>query len=350
MQFGGNAIVDFCNAFADYVHSQGLVLAGSINYGSFSWFVSDLDIVGGEAPGAEGYDVAYTRRAMSYGKPWTNLLETYGVIPDQASILAYMRQGLLLGFFPGFDGYYWDSSSSYERDRDLFKLYMPLIKTVALAGWMPVPYATPSDANILIERFGDPADGTFYISAQNSDDTAHTVTITLDGAGLGISTSTPVTVTELVSNSARTVTRNDPNVVIPDTLAPGETLLYQVNAGPSGTAPPFAKFSWNPTTPFAGRAVQFADGSTNLPTAWYWDFADPASGDANLSTAQNPVHVFSAPGNYSIYFRSTNAYGNGYAGKTVVVWTPTPRDTPEEADGVPSTTRTIARKTAAPLP
>ena len=45
-------------------------------------------------------------------------------------------------YFPGFNGTYWDSSSSYERDRAVFQLYMPLIRTVVQAGWKPVNYAT----------------------------------------------------------------------------------------------------------------------------------------------------------------------------------------------------------------
>ena len=36
-----------------------------------------------------------------------------------AEVLAYFRQALLLGYFPGFNGYYWNSSTAYERDRAL---------------------------------------------------------------------------------------------------------------------------------------------------------------------------------------------------------------------------------------
>ena len=33
---------------------------------------------------------------------------------------------------------------------------------------------------------------------------------------------------------------------------------------------------------------------------WSWNFGDPASGASNTSTLQNPVHIFSAPGTYTI--------------------------------------------------
>jgi PKD repeat protein len=205
-----------------------------------------------------------------------------------------------------------------------------------------------SDSSTLLERFGDPADGVFYVTAQNSGTSTTSVQITLDGAGLGLPESTPVNVTELVSSSSRSVTQNGADLTFSESLDPGETTMYIVMVGSSGH--PVAKFTWAPTTPFAGQAVQFHDASTNSPTAWYWDFRDPDSGDANISTLKEPVHAFSKPGPYNIYFRSTNAFGNGYTGKTVIVWTPTPRDTPEEAGRPPSPTRTIERRAADPAP
>lgn len=35
-------------------------------------------------------------------------------------------------------------------------------------------------------------------------------------------------------------------------------------------------------------------------SAWSWNFGDPASGMTNVSTSQNPVHVFSAAGTYTV--------------------------------------------------
>ena len=41
-------------------------------------------------------------------------------------------------------------------------------------------------------------------------------------------------------------------------------------------------------------------GLQTCADAWLWNFGDPASGAANSSTAQTPVHVFSAPGTYNV--------------------------------------------------
>ena len=50
----------------------------------------------------------------------------------------------------------------------------------------------------------------------------------------------------------------------------------------------------------AGVPVQFTDASTGNIDFWFWDFGDPASGSANTSTLQNPVHTFTAAGTYTV--------------------------------------------------
>ena len=48
------------------------------------------------------------------------------------------------------------------------------------------------------------------------------------------------------------------------------------------------------------NTLSFIDLSLGNPTQWYWEFGDPLSGAANVSTEQNPVHVFTAPGSYYV--------------------------------------------------
>ncbi len=61
--------------------------------------------------------------------------------------------------------------------------------------------------------------------------------------------------------------------------------------------------------------VQFTDASTDTPTDWSWDF-----GDGNTSTAQNPMHVYTAPGTYNVCLTASNAAGtNGASCNPVVV-------------------------------
>lgn len=49
-----------------------------------------------------------------------------------------------------------------------------------------------------------------------------------------------------------------------------------------------------------GLQVNFTDRSEGGPDVWEWSFGDPASGKANTSAQQNPVHVFSRAGTFTV--------------------------------------------------
>jgi PKD repeat protein len=66
---------------------------------------------------------------------------------------------------------------------------------------------------------------------------------------------------------------------------------------------PVANFKSNVTSGTAPLSVQFTDLSENA-TNWNWDF-----GDANTSTAQNPVYVYKSAGNYTITLTASNKDG-----------------------------------------
>jgi PKD repeat protein len=69
--------------------------------------------------------------------------------------------------------------------------------------------------------------------------------------------------------------------------------------------PPVAAFSGTPTSGEAPLTVSFTDESTNDPTSWSWNF-----GDGGTSTAQNPDHVYTSAGTYTVALSVTNAYGS----------------------------------------
>lgn len=54
-------------------------------------------------------------------------------------------------------------------------------------------------------------------------------------------------------------------------------------------------FTANITSGVAPLTVSFIDTSSPTPTGWLWNF-----GDGTISTDQNPVHVFSSPGEYTV--------------------------------------------------
>jgi PKD repeat protein len=109
--------------------------------------------------------------------------------------------------------------------------------------------------------------------------------------------------------------------------------LTAANAGGSSSnshnvivaaAAPVANFNYAPTAPAPGQTVQFNDTTTGHPTSWSWDFGDAASGSANTSTLQNPTHVFTNAGNYSVALSATGAGGTGLRNKAVNVTSAAP--------------------------
>ena len=72
----------------------------------------------------------------------------------------------------------------------------------------------------------------------------------------------------------------------------------------ANTLPPIIDFSSNYVAGSCVNPVQFTDQSTNLPTAWAWDF-----GDGTSSTLQNPAHQYVATGTYNVTLTATNTFG-----------------------------------------
>lgn len=68
---------------------------------------------------------------------------------------------------------------------------------------------------------------------------------------------------------------------------------------------PVADFSGTPTSGTVSLSVDFTDLSTNSPTAWYWFF-----GDGFTDTVQNPTHVYTVVGVYTVALTASNLYGD----------------------------------------
>lgn len=67
----------------------------------------------------------------------------------------------------------------YERDRPLFRKFLPRIKRVAEAGWRPVTGAVCDNPAILLERFGPNAKGAAYLTIFNDTDQPQAGTVRL---------------------------------------------------------------------------------------------------------------------------------------------------------------------------
>ena len=91
-----------------------------------------------------------------------------------------------------------------------------------------------------------------------------------------------------------------------------ETTNYiNVTSNPIG---PTADFSGTPTSGLAPLTVQFTDLSTagtSPITDWLWVF-----GDGNTSTSQNPSHIYTTGGDYSVALNVTTSIGSDSEAKT----------------------------------
>lgn len=131
------------------------------------------------------------RRALCRGKPYCFLMNTDFDAFPQTLVEKYMQRSLAYGMFPGFFSHnaserQYFQQPLYNRDRPLFKKYVPLCKRIAEAGWKPITLARSSDDKVYVERYGKR-----YLTVFNDSGERRRVTVTLDAvAASGRATST----------------------------------------------------------------------------------------------------------------------------------------------------------------
>jgi len=87
---------------------------------------------------------------------------------------------------------------------------------------------------------------------------------------------------------------------------------------------PVAAFTGSPTNGPAPLTVNFTDLSSNDPTSWSWDF-----GDTGTSDIQDPSHIYTNPGTYTVTLTATNAAGSDDEIKTNYITVTDPSQEPE---------------------
>ncbi|MBQ2850867.1 MAG: hypothetical protein IJE77_10335 [Thermoguttaceae bacterium] len=165
--YRGLIAFEYVEKIASDVRKRGRLAMANSTPGQFFWLVPQLDVVGTEtnwnwndrwSPMSDA-DLLY-RRALCYGKPYCFLMNTDFEKFGADYVEKYMKRVLAYGMFPGFFSadastkHYFLTPALYERDRPLFKKYMPLCKAVAEAGWEARTGATSSDEKVYVERFG----------------------------------------------------------------------------------------------------------------------------------------------------------------------------------------------------
>ena len=133
------------------------------------WLAPHLDVLGtetnwghhGKWSPASDADLMYMR-AVSGAKPFCFLMNTDFGSFTYEMVEKYMQRSLAYGMYPSFfsanasSNHYFDNPALYNRDRPLFRKYMPLCIRVGEAGWRPVNRLLASDSpDVITEQFGD---------------------------------------------------------------------------------------------------------------------------------------------------------------------------------------------------
>ena len=174
-----------------------------------------------------------------------------------------------------------------------------------------------SNNRIVIVDGNDPVHASDYVLDAESDPSGAREAVTTDGSG-----DFSPTAIWTIDPTADTPIKYD---IVADSQAAGTVGMYDTQdfmdapgwegftvAGTPVYAPT-AAFSASPVSGMAPLLVQFADESTENPAAWAWDFDNDGLTD---STSQNPSHVYSVPGSYTVKLTASNAIGSDSEVKT----------------------------------
>jgi hypothetical protein len=203
--FRGLIVFEYIRAIAKDIHGMDKLMMANSTPHNLCWLMPQLDVAGTETnwnPGRTWRPMSDTdmlyKRTLCKGKPYCFLMNTRFEEFSHELVERYMKRSLAYGMFPGFfshnasQGHYFTRPELYERDRDLFKKYVPLCKLVAEAGWQPITLARSSDSHVYVERFGDR-----YLTVFNDSSERRTVSITSEQ-------DTPNTARDLIND--RTIT------------------------------------------------------------------------------------------------------------------------------------------------
>ncbi len=232
-------------------------------------------------------------RTFAYQKPYSILTQGNYDAMDTDGLIAYFQDCLLYAIFPSLCGntgpsggqYFTSTALLYERDREIWKQYMPALKACAEAGWEPVTNATSNREEFRIERYGeDAADGVYYVIQNRSDYTVRgTINIPLSQAN----TVEGYTVKEMIANTDIDIV-NDQYLT---TLQPNQSIVVQIiNPQPEEPTDPSDD---EPTTSTSRDVNDIPGMNPSLPDG---DGTNPGTGSSQVGGMVALLLALSAAG------------------------------------------------------
>jgi len=190
----------FTRFLSEDLHNRGKLLMANATPIKFAIYAPLLDVMGIEvnwlggngeyAP--ESDETMNLRRTLSAQKPYLLLMNTDFDRFTFPMVEKYMQRSLFYGIYPSMfsvnaaDSPYWQNPNWYNRDRPLFKRYIPIIKRLSAAGWEPITYARSANPAVYVERFG-PRLFTMLNASRQPQET----TLTIDLRALGLPAAPP---------------------------------------------------------------------------------------------------------------------------------------------------------------
>lgn len=232
--------------YAKTIKNGSKIIQGNIFPNAYLFYAHLLDVLGSEIPDIESDEKVSLRRTLSYQKTNTNLMVwKWGNTQEPIThneMEQYFKYEMFYGIFPSISivggvvidkdktyaktySRYWENQSLYERDRGLFKNYIPMIKNLSAAGWEPIQYANVNNSKIKIERYGNLNNNSLFYSVGNdqSDEQNGIITIYI---GNNVNT---IKITDMLSGYTLSKNVNDGTVNFNVTIKPRETLIYKIN-------------------------------------------------------------------------------------------------------------------------
>jgi hypothetical protein len=167
------------------------------------------------------------RRTLSGKKPYLLLMNTNYDRLTTDLVEKYFQRCLFYGIYPSMfshnaaDNPYWQNPRWYNRDRELFKKYIPVIKTLSLAGWEPVTNAASSNPDVYVERFG-----ARHFTLLNPTGQPQTATLTIDPRALSLNGR--LTVRNLLTASPVPAEVRGGQLTVNLTLAPEQSVSLEL--------------------------------------------------------------------------------------------------------------------------
>lgn len=204
--------VAFVRWLSERLHGDGKVVQGNLFGIAHRFDAPFVDILGSEVGsfgGKRHMDIVDSdescglKRFYANRRPVCNLLQEgnfHDPVPavTQTEMKRYLDHQLFYAFYPGVatiggeekPGYagwrrYFRGDDQCDRDRELFKEVVPLVRRLNQAGWQPETGLRCTPPTVLVERYGAPGSGEVLFTLRNPSADAVQAVLRLDAPLLG---------------------------------------------------------------------------------------------------------------------------------------------------------------------